>query len=63
MSKVYPSWRYHASLEPKLVKDESEDRALGAEWSDSPAAFDKSQDKKPEAPKKASKPIRDGSKA
>lgn len=35
-----PSWKYHANLEPKLVKSEAEDAALGPEWADSPAAFD-----------------------
>lgn len=51
--KVFPSWRYHKTLEPKLVKSEREDKALGKGWEHSPAAFEfKSEEKKPDAEEK-----------
>ena len=45
MSKlVFPSWRYHKSLEPKLVHN-IEDHEIAAKegWADSPAYFDKKE--------------------
>jgi hypothetical protein len=39
MNNVYPSWRYHKTLEPRLVLDANEDKALGNEWADTPAKF------------------------
>jgi len=36
---AYPTWRYHATKEAVIVKDEDEDRALGEGWADSPAKF------------------------
>ncbi len=44
--KYFPSWRYHKNLEPKLVKDEQEDLALGKDWKHSPAAFDEIKEEK-----------------
>lgn len=35
----YPSYRYHATEEPRIVQDADEEKALGAGWADSPAAF------------------------
>ncbi len=35
----YPSWRYHRTLAPRVVRSPLEDDALGAEWADTPAAF------------------------
>lgn len=40
MQKVYPSWRYHKSLEPRIVRSAEEDQLLGSEWKDSPARFE-----------------------
>ena len=36
----FPTWRYHATEAPVLVNDPGELEALGAEWADTPAAFD-----------------------
>lgn len=33
----YPSYRYHATEDPRIVNDEAEDKALGKGWADSPA--------------------------
>jgi len=33
---IYPSWRYHKNLEPKLIQSKDEENS---EWRDSPAAF------------------------
>lgn len=38
--KVYPSWRYHKELEPRIVQDEAADKLLGSDWKDTPAAFE-----------------------
>jgi len=35
--KAYPAWRYHRTLEPRIVKDPGEDEALGPGWASSPA--------------------------
>lgn len=35
----FPSWRYHRTLEPRIVRDAAEDAALGEGWADTPAAF------------------------
>lgn len=32
----YPSWRYHATLPARIVQNQDESNALGAEWSDAP---------------------------
>lgn len=37
--KQYPSWRYHATEEARIVKSAEEDDALGPGWADTPAAF------------------------
>ena len=42
----YPKWLYHAEKEARIVQDEAAHKALGAEWVESPAAFEK---KAPEA--------------
>ena len=38
MQIQYPTWRYHASLNPRIVKTQEEDESLGKGWFDSPAA-------------------------
>lgn len=38
--KVYPSWRYHKSLEAKIVRSAAEDVSLGDGWVESPADVD-----------------------
>ena len=40
MAGSFPSWRYHATEQPRIVNDEAEDKALGKGWADSPAKFD-----------------------
>ena len=35
----YPSWRYHRTEKPRLVKNTAEDQALGRGWEDTPAKF------------------------
>lgn len=37
----YPKWKYHAKLEAKIVHSEDEEKALGKEWAESPAEFQK----------------------
>jgi hypothetical protein len=37
MELVYPSWRYHAELEARIVYSAEEDAALGDGWCHSPA--------------------------
>jgi hypothetical protein len=36
---MFPSWRYHRTLEACIVADPLEDEALGDGWADTPAAF------------------------
>lgn len=36
---AYPKWKYHRDFEPMLVKTEEQEKKLGPEWKDSPAAF------------------------
>jgi len=36
---MYPSFRYHATEEPKIVNSPEEEKELGKGWEDSPAAF------------------------
>lgn len=36
----YPSWRYHQTEAPRLVRNRDEDEGLGAGWAESPAAFE-----------------------
>lgn len=36
---MFPSWRYHRTLDPRIVADPLEDEALGEGWADTPAAF------------------------
>ena len=38
--KVYPSWRYHKTHQPKVIYSADEDLSLGEEWADSPAKFE-----------------------
>lgn len=35
--KIYPTWRYHKELEPKIIHSEAEEHD---EWLDSPAKFE-----------------------
>lgn len=46
--KVYPSFRYHKNLEPKVVCSQAEDQALGNDWADSPAVFLELTEERPE---------------
>ena len=39
MAEKYPSWRYHATLPPRIVQTQAEDKKLGKAWKDTPAAF------------------------
>lgn len=34
----YPAWRYHSTLEARIVADEAADKALGSDWSSTPVA-------------------------
>lgn len=36
---MYPSWRYHRTETARIIKDPTEDEALGSDWSDTPATF------------------------
>ena len=49
--KAYPAKRYHATDEPRYVRNEAEDKALGAGWFDSPKAAKAPADKKTKAAK------------
>lgn len=57
----YPAWRYHATLEARIVKDEAADKALGPEWVGNPADVQaakpepKTELKEAPKPKKAAK--------
>lgn len=42
----YPKWKYHATKDAVIVKDEAEEKALGKGWKDSPAEFAKDEPKK-----------------
>lgn len=53
--KVYPSWRYHKTLEPKIVHSEEHDEELGSGWADSPAAHEEKAPAKTVAPKEDEK--------
>lgn len=35
----FPKWKYHPAKPALIVDDEGAERALGAEWADSPAHF------------------------
>lgn len=35
----FPKWKYHATKEAVIVKDECAEKALGKEWGDSPTEF------------------------
>lgn len=52
----YPSWRYHRTEPARIVNDPAEEEALGAGWTDTPAAFDQgiatTPETEPETPKK-----------
>lgn len=48
----YPKWVYHRELKAKIVKDEKEHKALGADWGLSPADFEKPEEPKPVKPLK-----------
>jgi len=37
---MFPTWRYHRTLPACIVATPEADEALGAEWADTPAAFD-----------------------
>jgi len=49
----FPTWRYHATEAPRLVKDADALKVLGAGWKDTPAAFTDPAEapKTPKAPK------------
>lgn len=36
----YPKFLYHRDFEPMLVKNAEQEKKLGAEWKDTPAAFE-----------------------
>lgn len=48
VKKVYPSWRYHKDGDSKIVHSEAEHKALGADWAQSPAHFEKQDEVAPE---------------
>jgi hypothetical protein len=50
----YPKWLYHKDKEALIVKSEDEHKALGDEWAESPADFEKA-DAAPEKPKRKKK--------
>lgn len=35
----YPRWRYHRTLPARIVATVEDDRALGEDWANTPAAF------------------------
>ena len=37
--EYYPSWRYHRTEKPRLVRNSAEDAALEDGWEDTPAKF------------------------
>lgn len=41
VSMIFPTWRYHKTLEPRIVHSKEELDALGSSWVDNPAAFEK----------------------
>jgi hypothetical protein len=57
--KEFPKWKYAADGRSQIVQNAEAEVALGADWADTPAAFDKPAPKahvekephKPEAPK------------
>lgn len=48
----FPKWKYHRSLEPRIVHDPEEESALGEGWADTPAAFAA----EPQSPEPVKKP-------
>jgi hypothetical protein len=40
---MYPKWRFHKELGEKIVKNKEEEHALGKDWHESPADFDKEE--------------------
>lgn len=51
-TRVYPSFRYHKELQPKVVHNDDQHELLESEgWQDSPAAFEepKAETENPEA--------------
>ena len=43
----YPKWKYHATEEPRLVKDADEEAKLGKSWCENPQDCEKAADSKP----------------
>lgn len=39
----YPKWKYHATKQAVVVHDAKEEKALGKDWEDTPAAFAKEE--------------------
>jgi len=46
----YPTWRYHKTLAPRLVKDPSELASLGPDWYETPECVDAEPKAIPEKP-------------
>ena len=38
---IFPSWKYHATLKPRLVFSDEDVKNLGPGWENSPAYFEK----------------------
>jgi hypothetical protein len=42
-NKIYPAWRHNREGDSKIVNSKAEDKKLGDDWADSPAAFEMSE--------------------
>jgi hypothetical protein len=45
--KEFPKWKYHAELDPRIVKNKAGEDKLGKAWSDTPIR-DKDCDRRPD---------------